>query len=132
MNHNKFRIYISTFLISLLLFATNAVPASAITEGGRCNGSTGNSLVMKNGKKHGGLTGNNRNYVGPLYLCDGGKWIWWTNAAPEKKTPVSKDNPSIKPGFPCTQPGKVVSTNAYGKLQCKYYRVGKVRALMWS
>ena len=68
-------------LTQLLIFATlfsflSTGQASAISEGGSCNSSKfGNSLVMSNGKIHGGLFGSNANYAGPLYLCDGAVWI---------------------------------------------------------
>lgn len=132
MKEYKNRSLLITVALSLLLLMVSATPANAITGGGKCNGSTGNSLVMKNGKIHGGMAGNNKSYVGPLYLCEGGKWTWWSSAKPEKKAPVIKDNPSVKPGFSCTQIGKIVNTNSYGKLQCKYFRVGRIQGLRWS
>lgn len=121
-----------TAIATLLISSIAILPATAITDGGRCNGSTGNSLVMKNGKIHGGVMGKNQNYSGPLYLCDGGRWMFWENAKPQAKPSSKKDNPSVKPGFGCSQLGKVVSTQTYGKLQCKYFRAGRLQTLRWS
>jgi hypothetical protein len=125
-------ILIKALLVSSLVITIGITPAQAITNGGKCNGSTGNSLVMKNGKVHGGQAGNNKNYVGPLFLCDGGRWLFWENAKPQPKPSTKKDDPSVKPGFSCSQLGKVVATQTYGKLQCKYFRAGRLQTLRWS
>jgi hypothetical protein len=126
------RILIKALLVSSLVITIGITPAQAITEGGKCNGSTDNSLVMKNGKVHGGLFGKNKNYVGPLFLCDGGRWLFWENAKPQAKSSTKKDDPLVKPGFVCSQLGKVVATQAYGKLQCRYFRSGRLQVLRWS
>lgn len=118
------------FLVALLLVVQTS-PAFAISEGGSCNPSKyGNSLVMANGRIHGGSVGSNTSYIGPLYLCDGGKWVWWENATPhEKQSKTSTINAT--PGTVCSSIGKIVQSTNYGQLQCRYVRVGKLQVLMW-
>lgn len=115
-------------LITILILP--ASPSFAIVEGGKCNQAKfGNSLAMSNGKIHGGEFGSNRNYSGPLYLCDGGVWLYWKMAEPASSTKVKKVN--VKPGQICNKLGRVVESMNYGTLVCEYMRVGKIRALLW-
>jgi hypothetical protein len=85
---------------------------------------------MSNGRIHGGIAGSNMSYVGPLYLCDAGTWVWWKNAEP-----VAKQNKTttvnVTPGTMCTALGKVVQSTNYGSLQCRYVRSGRLQVLMW-
>jgi hypothetical protein len=122
------KILLFTILFSFL--STNQ--ASAISEGGSCNSSKfGNSLVMSNGKIHGGQLGSNTNYVGPLYLCDGAVWIYWEMAKPKLKSQGKSSLVNVAPGERCTSIGKTVSSKNFGKLKCIYIRVGKIQTLMW-
>ena len=124
-------------LTQLLIFATlfsflSIGQASAISEGGSCNSSKfGNSLVMSNGKIHGGLFGSNANYAGPLYLCDGAVWIYWETAKPKAKSQGNSSLVDVAPGQICTTLGKTVNSKNFGKLKCMYVRVGRIQTLMW-
>jgi len=127
-NRKPIQILLFTILFSFL--GTNQ--ASAISEGGSCNSSKfGNSLVMSNGKIHGGQFGSNANYVGPLYLCDGGVWIYWETAKPKLKSQGNSLLMNVVPGERCTAIGKSVVSKNFGKLKCMYIRVGKLQTLMW-
>lgn len=115
--------------ISLLLTIVTGSPSFAISEGGKCNSAKyGNSLAMSNGKIHGGEFGPNKNYAGPLYLCDGGRWVYWRTAEPAASK-VSKVN--VRPGQGCNKLGKIVESTNHGTLVCDIVRAGKVRALVW-
>jgi len=127
-NRKPIQILLFTILFSFL--GTNQ--ASAISEGGSCNSSKfGNSLVMSNGKIHGGQFGSNANYVGPLYLCDGGVWIYWETAKPKLKSQGNSSLMNVVPGERCTAIGKSVVSKNFGKLKCMYIRVGKLQTLIW-
>ena len=124
-------------LTQLLIFATlfsflSTGQASAISEGGSCNSSKfGNSLVMSNGKIHGGDFGPNTNYAGPIYYCDGAAWVYWRTAQPKSKSQGNSSLVDVSPGQLCSSLGKKVSSKNYGKLKCMYVRSGKLQALMW-
>jgi hypothetical protein len=118
-------------LLASLILTVGATPALAISEGGACSSSKyGNSLVMSNGKIHGGSLGSNKNYVGPLYLCDGGSWVWWETAQPQPKQ-TKQTTVNATPGTACSSIGKIVTSTYYGQLQCRYVRSGRLQLLMW-
>lgn len=122
-----FRLFLS---LVLLLSAIGMAPVFAISEGGNCSSAKfGNNLVMSNGKIHGGAFGPNKNYEGPLYLCDGGTWVFWKMAEPANQSSTKTVN--VKPGQACNKLGRVVESTNYGSLACAYVRVGKLRALIW-
>jgi hypothetical protein len=124
---------LTRLLIFSILFSFLSIgQASAISEGGSCNSSKfGNSLVMSNGKIHGGLFGSNANYAGPLYLCDGAVWIYWETAKPKSKSKGNSSLVNVAPGEICTAIGKTVNSKNFGKLKCMYVRVGRLQTLMW-
>ena len=118
------------FTVVIMVNAIVATPSHAISEGGKCNPNKyGNNLVMSNGKIHGGAFGSNRNYAGPLYLCDGDRWVYWSMAEPE--TPKVKTL-NVNPGQICNKLGRVVESTNHGTLVCSYVKIGKVRALVWT
>jgi hypothetical protein len=117
-------------ITSILFTSLLAFPAYAINEGGKCDSvKFGNSLVMSNGKIHGGSFGSNQNYSGPLYLCDGGRWVYWKMAEPAA---VKKQTVNVRPGQGCNKIGRVVESTNHGTLVCSYVRAGKIRALLWT
>jgi hypothetical protein len=123
---------IQLLIFAILFSVLSTNQAYAISEGGRCNLSKfSNSLVMSNGKIHGGQFGPNVNYAGPLYLCDGGVWIYWKTAEPKLRVQGNSSLADVSPGEGCTSIGKTLSSKNFGKLKCKYVRVGKLQALMW-
>lgn len=83
---------------------------------------------MSNGKIHGGVFGPNKDYVGPLYLCDSGKWVFWRMAEPAA---AKKKTVNVRPGQACSEFGRVVDSTNYGTLVCTFVRAGKLRALLW-
>lgn len=117
-------------ITSILFTSLLAFPAYAINEGGKCDSvKFGNSLVMSNGKIHGGSFGSNQNYSGPLYLCDGGRWVYWKMAEPAA---AKKQTVNVRPGQGCNKIGRVVESTNHGTLVCSYVRAGKIRALLWT
>ena len=119
-----------TITFTFFLALVGITPSHAITEGANCNSAKfGNSLVMSNGKIHGGLAGPNKNYSGPLYLCMDGVWVYWRMAEPPSSS--SKTTLNVKPGQACNKYGRVVESTNYGSLSCAYVKVGKIRALLW-
>lgn len=83
---------------------------------------------MSNGKIHGGSIGPNKNYSGPLYLCDGGRWVYWRTAEPAAP---KVQTVNVRPGQGCNKFGRVVESTNYGTLVCDIVRAGKIRALVW-
>jgi hypothetical protein len=128
----KMKRLVHTLIFTMLFSLLGVYQASAISEGGSCNSSKfGNSLVMSNGRIHGGLFGPNANYAGPLYLCDGGVWIYWETAKPKSRSQGNSSLVDVSPGQLCTSLGKKVSSKNFGQLKCMYVRVGRVQTLMW-
>ena len=128
----KIKKTIQVVIFAMLFSLLSTYQASAISEGGKCNSSKfGNSLVMSNGKIHGGDFGPNTNYAGPLYHCDGAAWVYWRTAQPKSKSQGNSSLVDVSPGQLCSSLGKKVSSKNYGKLKCMYVRSGKLQALMW-
>ena len=128
----KARKPIQVVIFAMLFSLLSTYQASAISEGGKCSYSEyGNSLAMSNGKIHGGTSGPNTNYAGPLYLCDGGTWIYWKTVQPKSISQGNSSLVDVSPGQLCSSLGKKVSSKNYGKLKCMYVRSGKLQALMW-
>jgi hypothetical protein len=128
----KARKPIQVVIFAVLFSLLSTYQASAISEGGKCSLSKyGNSLAMSNGTIHGGTSGPNTNYSGPLYLCDGGTWIYWKTVQPKSTSQGNSSLVDVSPGQLCSSLGKKVSSKNYGKLKCMYVRSGKLQALMW-
>jgi hypothetical protein len=128
----KTRKPIQVVIFAMLFSFLSTYQASAISEGGKCSLSKyGNSLAMSNGTIHGGRSGPNTNYSGPLYLCDGGTWIYWKTVQPKSTSQGNSSLVDVSPGQLCSSLGKKVSSKNYGKLKCMYVRSGKLQALMW-
>ena len=128
----KIKKTIQVVIFAMLFSLLSTYQASAISEGGSCNSSKfGNSLVMSNGKIHGGISGTNTNYAGPLYYCDGATWVYWKTVQPKSKSQGNSSLVDVSPGQLCSSLGKKVSSKNYGKLKCMYVRSGKLQALMW-
>lgn len=121
---------LSKAILTTLFFSVSSISTSyAIAEGGKCNSAKyGNSLAMSNGKIHGGSMGPNKNYSGPLYLCDGGRWVYWRTAEPAAP---KVQTVNVRPGQGCNKFGRVVESTNYGTLVCDIVRAGKIRALVW-
>lgn len=116
--------------IALALQVFGMAPSFALQEGSRCNSSKfGNSLAMSNGKIHGGIAGANKNYSGPLYLCDGGVWVYWRMATPPKAS--KKQTVDVRSMQFCSKAGREVQSTTEGTLVCRYVRVGRATTLVW-
>ena len=127
----KSRKPIQLLVFTVLFSFLGTYQAFAITEGGSCNPAKyGNSKVMSNGKPL-GMFNANANYAGPIYICDGAKWMYWETIQPKQKSQSNSSLVDVAPGQFCGSLGKKVSSKNYGKLSCKYVRVGKLRTLMW-
>ena len=127
----KSRKPIQLLIFTVLFSFLGTYQAFAITEGGSCNPAKyGNSKVMSNGKPL-GMFGANANYAGPIYICDGARWMYWETIQPKPKSQSNSSLVDVAPGQLCGSLGKKVSSKNYGKLKCMYVRVGKLQTLMW-
>ena len=127
----KSRKPIQLLVFTVLFSFLGTYQAFAISEGGSCNPAKyGNSKVMSNGKPL-GMFNANANYAGPIYICDGAKWMYWETIQPKQKSQSNSSLVDVAPGQFCGSLGKKVSSMDYGKLSCIYVRVGKLRTLMW-
>ena len=127
----KIRNLIQLLILTILFSSVSSYHAFAIEAGGSCNSNKyGNSKVMSNGKPL-GMFNANANYAGPIYICDGARWMYWETIQPKQKSQSNSSLVDVAPGQFCGSLGKKVSSMDYGKLSCIYVRVGKLRTLMW-
>ena len=127
----KIRNLIQLLILTILFSSVSTYHALAIEAGGSCNSNKyGNSKVMSNGKPL-GMFGANANYAGPIYICDGARWMYWETIQPKQKSQSNSSLVDVAPGQLCGSLGKKVSSKNYGKLKCMYVRVGKLQTLMW-
>ena len=127
----KFKNSLPLLILTILFSSVSTYHALAIEAGGSCNSNKyGNSKVMSNGKPL-GMFGANADYTGPIYICEGAKWLYWETIQPKQKSQSNSSLVDVAPGQFCGSLGKKVSSMDYGKLSCIYVRVGKLRTLMW-
>ena len=116
--------------ILLTILILPPIPAHAVEENGKCNKSKyGDSKVMSNGKLLDEL-GRDKNYLGPLYLCNSGYWYFVM-----MRTPISSPTEktvNVKPFQGCNKFKRIVESTNYGSLTCKFVWIGKIKALVWA
>ena len=110
----KTRKPIQLLIFTILFSFLSTYQAFAISEGGSCNPAKyGNSKVMSNGKPL-GMFGANANYAGPIYICDGARWMYWETIQPKQKSQSNSSLVDVAPGQLCGSLGKKVSSKNYG------------------